>query len=241
MEEGETIIGTLPGHPQESILIAEILITVPDLHHLRYLSRQLIIPWNHDRIHPRISTLNQRGRIPLPRHDMILDRNIRPILVRRGIMMITIVVNTILGGLLLLSHHHHHIPPLTLHHHLPIWIRGDHTIEMDMIEDQIQQITDELIPDRGIRGMTIHLRHHFREVCPIRDILLIWTHDIKVKVLITVTLLDQLFLILPFQAEDEWMRRGSFHSLHPRISGDLMQNPWNSEEDYLQATENMQG
>jgi len=135
VEEGEAIIKTLPGHPQETILIAEIMIIVPDLHQLHHLSQQFVIPWNHDRIHPRISTLNQGGRILLPRHDMILDENIRLIPLRLGIMMITVEVNTILEGYLLLIHYHQHVPLLILYYHLPIWIRGDRTIEMDLMED----------------------------------------------------------------------------------------------------------
>ena len=136
VEEGGTIITTPPGHPQETVLlIAEIMIIVPDPHQLHRPSQRFVIPWNHDRIHPRISILNQGGRIPLPLHDMILDENIRLIPVRPGIMMITVEVNTILEGHLPLTHYHQHIPLLILYHHLHIWIRGDCTIEMDLMED----------------------------------------------------------------------------------------------------------
>jgi hypothetical protein len=183
--EGEelhlTINETPPGHPLEIILliialeIMSIVLTLRDLHlrHLQLLLQQFII-LTLCLIHLRIPTLNQGVRIPLPRHGMMLDGSIHmdPV---RGIMMI-VEVDTILESLF---RHHHHIP--LIQHHPLIWIQGVHTIEMDIIENQIQQITDEVIPDQGTLEMIIPRHHRL-----IRNIHLISTHDIGMKVLYTI-------------------------------------------------------
>lgn len=176
VEEEATINETPLGHPQETILlIAKIMIIGPLGRYLHHLTPHLIVfRWNHDPSHLRIHTLNQEGRLQLPRHDLILDGNTCLNLVQ-GIMMIIVEAGTILEDRC--SHHY----TLLIHCRPLAWIRGGHTIEMDMTGGQIQQSTYELIP-LG-QGMLETLIRHYQRDPSIQDIPLISTHDIETKVL----------------------------------------------------------